>query len=335
MMKWMWFITAELQRISARLRLKIFSLNTTFAIVGWTVVLALLLGCMEKGIPAETFFTFENHQIWYHYNGEEDQTPLIILHGGPGMPSYYLELLKELSDSIPIIIYDQLGAGRSDIPDNDESYNVNYYVEELEALTNHLGLKSIYLMGHSWGGYLATAYYDKYGRKVDKLILASPLLDVNLWINDADSLKSLLPNAVKNTIDHYELLGDLDNDTYLAAVNVFYDKHFVRKSHRLVDSTFKYMGTRVYNYMWGNTEFNCSGTLKETSLLKSLTNIDIPVLLTGGEFDECPPTRLDFYASRMEHSSVRVIKGASHMSMVEKPEENRRVIFEFLKRGDK
>jgi proline iminopeptidase len=42
------------------------------------------------------------------------KTPLVLLHGGPGVPSYYLNPMASLSDERPVIFIDQLGCGRSD-----------------------------------------------------------------------------------------------------------------------------------------------------------------------------------------------------------------------------
>jgi proline iminopeptidase len=48
--------------------------------------------------------------------GEGHGTPLVVLHGGPGAPSYYMSSLARLGSDRPVVFYDQLGAGRSDMP---------------------------------------------------------------------------------------------------------------------------------------------------------------------------------------------------------------------------
>jgi proline iminopeptidase len=56
--------------------------------------------------------------VWYRVTGDGPGTPLLLLHGGPGFPSQYLEPLAALGDERPVIFYDQLGCGRSDRPDD-------------------------------------------------------------------------------------------------------------------------------------------------------------------------------------------------------------------------
>ena len=75
---------------------------------------------------SEGFVPFRGLRTWYRVVGDLDQPgparfPLLVLHGGPGGPSDYLEPLEELADTgRPIVFYDQLGCGNSDQP-NDPS----------------------------------------------------------------------------------------------------------------------------------------------------------------------------------------------------------------------
>jgi proline iminopeptidase len=36
----------------------------------------------------------EGGKIWYEVFGSGNKTPILVLHGGPGYPSYYLNPLK-------------------------------------------------------------------------------------------------------------------------------------------------------------------------------------------------------------------------------------------------
>ena len=48
-----------------------------------------------------------------------DRPPILLLHGGPGSTHNYFELLDDLANRAgrQLIMYDQLGCGRSSIPD--------------------------------------------------------------------------------------------------------------------------------------------------------------------------------------------------------------------------
>ncbi|KAI2462785.1 hypothetical protein F4781DRAFT_172937 [Annulohypoxylon bovei var. microspora] len=75
---------------------------------------------------------------WYKVVGDlkdSSKIPLIILHGGPGACHEYLLPLTDLSSSIPLVFYDQIGNGRSThLPDKagDETFwSIDLFKNEL------------------------------------------------------------------------------------------------------------------------------------------------------------------------------------------------------------
>lgn len=99
---------------------------------------------------------------------KSSKVPLILLHGGPGIPSPYLSPHEKLYSrhNIPLIFYDQIGCGRSSHPhmegdgigDPSVFYTVEFFMDELENVLSHFGLlkegRQFDLLGHSWGGML-------------------------------------------------------------------------------------------------------------------------------------------------------------------------------------
>ena len=98
------------------------------------------------------FMPFRDYQTYYRIAGEPGQAPpLLLLHGGPGYTSRGFEILDQLADLTrrQIISYDQLGCGKSSMPDQPELWRPETWLEELAALRRHLGLERIHLLGHS------------------------------------------------------------------------------------------------------------------------------------------------------------------------------------------
>ena len=99
------------------------------------------------------------HRVWYRMVGggaAQENIPLLCLHGGAGVPHDYIENLADLaSDTRRVILYDQLGCGRSDQPDDTSLWRVDRFVEELAIVRHALGLDQVHLLGQSWGGMLA------------------------------------------------------------------------------------------------------------------------------------------------------------------------------------
>jgi pimeloyl-ACP methyl ester carboxylesterase len=86
---------------------------------------------------------------------------LLFLHGGPGMPTYFLnrKYPTGLEELFTVCWWEQRGAGlsyRPDIP--QETMTLEQLIADTIEVTNYLrsrfGKEKIYLLGHSWGSYL-------------------------------------------------------------------------------------------------------------------------------------------------------------------------------------
>jgi pimeloyl-ACP methyl ester carboxylesterase len=100
---------------------------------------------------------------------DTDNPILLLLHGGPGTPqaplfNYYNQ---DLDEHFTLVNWDQRGAGRSysaELP--PETVNLEQLVEDTHELTQYLmqrfGKEKIYILGHSWGSYLAVRTVDLY-----------------------------------------------------------------------------------------------------------------------------------------------------------------------------
>ena len=95
-------------------------------------------------------------------------------------------------------------------------------------------------------------------------------------------------------------------------------------------------GVDVYVYMWGESEFSCTGTLQHYSSTKLLADLNVPVIFIPGQYDEGTPESAFYYASLCPKgiAEVSVIPGAGHSSCQERPEEFGAVLSNFAKRID-
>jgi pimeloyl-ACP methyl ester carboxylesterase len=86
---------------------------------------------------------------------------LLFVHGGPGMPEYWLSQRYPtgLEDHFTVVWWEQRGAGLSYSPDiPPESMTAEQFVADTLEVTRYLlrrfDQEKLYLMGHSWGGYI-------------------------------------------------------------------------------------------------------------------------------------------------------------------------------------
>ncbi len=154
----------------------------------------------------EGYVTFRGHRTWYQSVGDLTAgTPLLLLHGGPGIPGGAFEpLMSQLGKRRPVIRYDQLGCGRSDRPNGRSLWNIQTFVDELDAVRRELGLAKIHLLGHSWGGMLALEYLLRRPNGVRSLILSSSLCSTPFWVAEARRLRSSMAAHVVASMQRYE-----------------------------------------------------------------------------------------------------------------------------------
>jgi len=297
------------------------------------VVLCLsLAGCEASSPPpAEGFVDVPGGRVWYRIDGDGPGTPLVVLHGGPGASSYYLESLAQLGDDRPVVFYDQLGAGRSDMPSDTTLWRIERFMAELDSVRGRLGLREIHLLGHSWGTMLATDYLLAGAEGIRSVIMASPALSVALWERDADTLILTLPDSIQEAIRIHEADGNFESPAYQAAVAEFYARFLTLRGGPQVDSTFAHFGAELYGYMWGPSEFTATGTLRDYDRTPRLGELTLPVLYTTGEFDEARPATVAYFQSLTPGAEFAIIPGSAHLTTIDAPEAFADTVRRFLR----
>lgn len=301
-----------------------------FVLVG----LVVLYGCQQRAIdqPHEGYISVKGGKIWYRVFGEGKGTPVMMLHGGPGGTSRSFYQFEEIGKDRPIIIFDQLGGGRSDYHTDSTLLTVDNFVEQVEAVRKELRLTSFFLHGHSWGTALALEYYLKYPKAIKAISFNSPYFSTKVWKADADTLIALLPDSIQQFIKTGEQTGQFDSPAYQRA-NTFFAKNFGLRTERrksVLDTAEAKSNKFIYQYMWGPTEFTATGTLLNYDRIESLKTIKVPVLFITGEFDEARPQTVQRFQQMVSNAKLAVIPNAGHSTMHDNKEENSKVLKAFL-----
>lgn len=301
------------------------------------LVVTGLSACGDGGLSSgEGYIDVEGGRVWYRISGSGSETPLLLLHGGPGAPSYYLNPLESVSADRPVIFYDQLGAGRSDRPTDPSLWTVNRFVRELADVREALGLDEVHILGHSWGSMLAVDYMLTNPEGVKSLILASPALSVRRWAEDAERLIAKMPDELQQAIKHHEAAGTTDDPEYQEATMEYYKRYLSRSDPWSDDLNlaFENFNTEIYGLMWGPSEFTATGTLKDYEREDVLPDLDLPVLFTAGRYDEATPETLQHFQSLVPDSEIAIFENSAHMTMLDEPQKYTAVVRQFLKQVD-
>ena len=288
----------------------------------------------------EGFVPFRGYRTWYRVvddDRSEGKLPVVLLHGGPGATHDYLEPLELLADTgRRVVFYDQLGCGKSDLPENDLLWVVETFVEELDVVRRELGLDRIHLFGNSWGGMLAMEYALTRPRGLESLILASSPASIPQWVEETGKLRAKLPSDVQAVLDRHEAAGTTDDPEYEEAATEFYKRHVCRVEPwpDCVLRSFQFIAEHgvVYHTMNGPSEFHVTGNLRNWSVVERLPEISVPTLVVTGEHDEATPAINKTVADGIAGAESVIYPGASHMAHVEDTEGYVQLLDGFLSR---
>jgi proline-specific peptidase len=276
---------------------------------------------------------FRGFETWYRDVGPDDTVALLCLHGGPGSTHYYFQPLERLADDgRRVVVYDQLGCGNSDRPDDPELWTVELFRSEVQALRDALGLDRIHLLGTSWGAMLAIEYLLTRPSGVVSLTLNSPPTASRTWTAEAGRLKDELPEELRRALDE---LPSTHPD-YIAALDEFWRRHICRLDP---PPDFVLRGRRekndqVYQVIWGDSEWNANGLLRDWDVRGRLSEIHVPTLVTSGRYDECTPQLAADAARGIPGAEQVIFEESSHSAYAEEAERFREVLTDFLRRAE-
>ena len=270
------------------------------------------------------FVTMPQGSVAYWRAGTPCRTPIVCLHGGPGLPHDYLEPLARLGADREVIFYDQAGCGASDRRAPEPSWSIAYFVEELRTVVASLGLPEFHLFGNSWGGWLALEYAlgAPSAPPVSLLVNSSPP-SVASWIGGVRELRAKLPEDAVRALDEHERAGTTDSPEYRDALRIFNRRHMCRTRPwpAPLKAALGGFGDEVYAALWGASEFGpVTGALAGWDVTPRLPELDVPTLITCGRHDEAAPEHMSALADGIAGARFRVFEDSSHMAFLEEPD---------------
>ncbi|EIW80650.1 proline iminopeptidase [Coniophora puteana RWD-64-598 SS2] len=299
-------------------------------------------GTMDFDVPS----VGKRCQTWYKIYGDladHSRTPTIILHGGPGYPHYYVEpiaqtLATRLSSSA--VIYDQLGCGNSThLPDRntkeDESFwTIHLFMDELNTLINHLGIQDGYnIIGHSWGGILATSFAVRKPAGLKSLVLISSPAHIGLFNSSLDRLVATLPATARDVIGRHKHKRS-DSPDYKEGHMAFVKKFLCRldETPEVIAKTMKSVreDPTVAHVMLGPSDYEVTGVLENHNVVDELHNISVPTLITNGWYDKVQDVAVEPYFRHIQKVKWVQFAESAHFPWLEEEEKFYNVLSSFL-----
>lgn len=295
---------------------------------------------MEEG-----FVDAHGALIYYKIIGRG--TPLMIVHGGPGVShDYLLPYLLPLARSNQLVFIDERGSGRSEKLEDVGQYTVENMVEDVEAVRQALHLGKISLLGHSFGGVLAQAYAFKYQQNLTHLVLGGTFYSTREMNKVLAEEKRAMPPEALAKLESLEKAGlfgkgkDWEKGRYpddyakLAWGDGYFPYLYQRRPDPNYDPAAGNTSSSwdLYREMWGSSgEFVIDGNLKSVEYLDKLSGIHVPTLVICGDHDESNPSLSRTMHEKIAGSKLVVVPQAGHMAFVDQPNLYIKAVTDFLK----
>jgi proline-specific peptidase len=273
-------------------------------------------------------------RTWYRVVGDTGakRAPLLALHGGPGSTHHYFAPLGRLAeDGRAVILYDQLGCGRSE-KHTEQAWSVGLFLDELDAVREELGLPRVHLLGTSWGGMLTLEHALRRPGTLVSLVLSSTLASVAEWEEDARGLRDALPPEVREVLDRHEAAGTYDDPEYEEAMRAFDARHFHRgdldrpELVRMREQRSK----EAYQAMCGPNEWTMTGALRGWDVRPRLGELDLPTLVVRGRYDLCTERIARVLVDGIRGAQYAVMEESSHTPVLEETDRYLGLVSEFL-----
>jgi L-proline amide hydrolase len=283
---------------------------------------------------SEGHVDYRGYRTWYRLIGDPESgaLPLLALHGGPGSTHHYFAPLEQLGSQRPVVVYDQIGCGSSDRP-QDIGWSVSVFREEVDAVRSQLGLERIHLLGTSWGGMLALEHVLAGGEGIAGLILSSTLASVDDWAAEQVVLRNALPAEVVEVLDRHERAGTYDDPEYEQAMEAYFDRHFYRgpKPRPELERMNAEKSRDVYRAMQGPNEWTVTGALRGWDVRDRLGEIDLPTLVIRGRHDMCTDPIAASLTEGIPNIREVVLEESSHTPVLEETDRYLETISAFMR----
>ena len=224
---------------------------------------------------------------------EDKGKPFLILHGWNSNSDRWVDIAEKISEKgFKVIVPDLPGFGKSG--GLEYPWNLNKYVDWLEQFVKELNLGDFYLLGHSFGGALASKIAIKHAQEVKKLFLVSAAV-----IRKKTTKKGFL-NKISKFVKLFSFLP------YYGFFRKAVYKFIIRKSD--------------YVYVEGVMKGTYLNVVQE-DISFQMSFIKVPTVIIWGDKDDSTPIENAYTLSRqIKNSKLIVIPGAGHDLNRKQPE---------------
>lgn len=229
--------------------------------------------------------------------------PLVLIHAFPLDKRLWKPQQDSLASHFRIITLDLWGFGQSDAAQSKIA-SMDDYADEVRQLLDKLHIKKAIIGGESMGGYVSLAFLKHYPERVSGLVLS-----------DTNSIS--LTQQQKET--YYKTADDIQTNGSNNFIQGFLPKAVSKDASQEIRT---YLLTIMSEQTPAAMAAAFRGIADRSNTSSVLSDTKIPILIITGEDDQVLPPQQSYDMHELaKDSRLIVIKGAGHLSNIEKPEQ--------------
>lgn len=257
-------------------------------------------------------------ELYYEVTGDAKSRPIVLIHGFPFSHEMWQSQVELLRNDFRVVSYDVRGHGSSAV--GDGQYMLEFFVDDLIALLDHLKIDKTIVCGLSMGGYVALRSVERNPERFSAMILCDTSSEADT--NEAKLRRAASIMAVKR--EGVKAFAETLLKTVFAPESLQRKVDAVQMIRRLIES---------------NSSTGICGTLlalaSRTETTSSLPQMNLPTLILVGEVDKLtPPSISEMMQRKLPSSELYIIPSAAHLSNLENPAEFNKRLRDFLKKLD-
>ncbi|MGR6920299.1 alpha/beta fold hydrolase [[Actinomadura] parvosata] len=272
-------------------------------------------------------------------------TPVILVHGGPGAPDTELSPLAPAlaAEGFDVYAYHQVGAGLSSRLPDVTGYTLARHVADLDAVRAATGAERVVLAGVSWGAQLTAAYLAAHPDRVARAVVASP---GTMWSPAYPGNRQLTDGGLRD-----QDAAVRDRHPRLLLAHLLIQLAGPRATHALLpdeamDGEFESLvgdldlssgcpGRPLRQRpagagFWANA-MSANDARRAPDPRPALREVTVPVLVLRGTCDYLRPEVAREYADVLPNAVFHAIDGAGHDLAHDRPDTYRDLVTTFLR----
>lgn len=263
-------------------------------------------------------FNFGDIEIYYEVKGNHDAEKTIAFFNGVMASAsswdFYSEVFVNLG--FRVVLHDFKGQLMSSKPNGP--YTFEEHCQEVNALFETLGIKTVHLVGTSYGGEVAMKFALLYPEKVRSISIIDS-------VSETDAL-------MRSFVDHWSALCDLkDGEKFFwGMLPSIYGKSYIVNRRDFLVKRAEAMKHIPESYFDGQ-KILYETFIREVDMTEAIIGIECPALVVCGEEDLLKsPKYSKIIAEKIKKSEMVIIPDCGHVAIFEKPETLKTILIGFI-----